>query len=107
MPKGEKKTFTLNPSILWADFKDALQMFWAVIRGKYPAPIKSIVWTVLGMLYFVVPIDTLPEAVFMIIGYGDDLLVIAYVLNKIRPDIEAYREFVRQQKKVIKNEKDI
>lgn len=104
MPKQEDRTFTLNPSVLLADFKGAAQMFWAVIRGKYPAPVKSIIWAVLGLIYFIVPIDAIPEAVFTIFGFGDDILVIAYVLNKMRPDIQAYLSYVRR-KKVTKNEK--
>lgn len=97
-------SFSINPFVLWGDFKGALAMFWAVARGKYPAPVKSLLWALAGLVYLIVPIDALPEAVFLLLGFTDDLLVAAYVLNKMRPDIEKYK---RAQKKVSKNEKAV
>ncbi len=33
--------------------------------------------------YFVLPIDLLPEAILGVVGYADDVVLTAYVLNKI------------------------
>jgi uncharacterized membrane protein YkvA (DUF1232 family) len=97
-------SFSISPFVLWGDFKGALAMFWAVARGKYPMPVKSILWAFAGFVYLLLPIDALPEAAFLLLGFTDDLLVLAYVLNKMRPDIENYK---RAQKKVIKDEKTV
>ena len=102
MQKGN--SFSVSPFVLWGDFKGALAMFWAVARGKYPLPVKSLLWALAGLVYLIVPIDALPETVFLLLGFTDDLLVLAYVLNKMRPDIEKYK---RAQKKVIKDEKAV
>ena len=97
-------SFSISPFVLWGDFKGELAMFWAVARGKYPMPVKSIIWALAGFVYLLIPIDALPEAAFLLLGFTDDLLVLAYVLNKMRPDIENYK---RAQKKVIKDEKTV
>jgi len=99
MAQNGSKKFTLNPFVLWRDLKGAFLMFSAVIRGRYPPPVRSIIWAVLGLLYFILPFDLIPESVFLFLGLGDDLLVLAYVLNKIRPDVEAYKKFSEGQKK--------
>ncbi len=102
MKQGSK--FTVSPFVLWGDFKGALAMFLAVARGKYPIPLKSALWALAGMIYLLIPIDALPEAAFLLLGFTDDLLVLAYILNKMRPDIEKYK---RAQQKVIKDEKTV
>jgi uncharacterized membrane protein YkvA (DUF1232 family) len=100
--------FSVNPAVLYRDLKDAMAMFWAVARGKYPPPVRSLLWALLFMLYFILPFDFLPEALFLLLGFGDDLLLLVYVLNKIRPDIENYRKFTEKKDKKrgkLKNEK--
>ncbi|MDR1123300.1 MAG: DUF1232 domain-containing protein [Elusimicrobiota bacterium] len=83
--------FSVNPVVLYRDLRDAFAMFWAVMRRKYPLPWRSVLWFLLFALYFIVPFDAVPEAVFLILGFSDDLLLLVYVLNKMRPDIDNYR----------------
>lgn len=106
----EDKKFTVSPTALFRDLKDSCGMFFAVIRGKFKVRLSSVIWCLLGVLYFILPLDFLPEAFFSLLGFGDDLLVLIYILNQIRPDIERYRQFKLAQKEIKKeekNEKDI
>lgn len=36
---------------------------------------------ILGIIYIVAPIDFLPEAILPIVGFGDDLLVLAKIMR--------------------------
>lgn len=96
--------FTINPTVLLMDLKDIAAMFWAVIRGKYPMPKRSLIWFFIGVIYFLLPLDFVPEIFFAVLGFTDDILVLVFVINKMRPDIEDYRAF-REKKDKIKYEK--
>lgn len=100
-----KNDFSVNPLVLYKDIKDALAMFWAVIRLRFPVPWRSVIWSVLFLLYFLLPLDIVPELLFTALGLGDDLLFLVFVINKMRPDIERYRTFRDYQKGKISNEK--
>lgn len=95
MEADNKTKFTINPIKLWRDFKDALGMFLTSLRGKYPLPKKSLLWLILFLVYAVIPFDLIPDPLISLLGLGaaDDLLVLAYVLNKMSPDLEKYRYF--------------
>ncbi len=49
---------------------------------------------VVGIAYFIMPFDFLPEAIFGPIGYMDDLAVAAYILNQFvnQEDADLVRE---------------
>lgn len=102
----EKNKFSINPIVLFKDLKDFVAMVFAALRGKFKIKLSTICWTLLGIFYFVLPLDFVPEAFFTFLGLGDDLLVLIYILNQIRPDIERYRQF-RLDQKEINNEKNI
>lgn len=97
--------FSVNPIVLLRDFKDLFGMFFAAIRGKFKIRLSSIVWTLLGAFYFILPLDFMPEALYTFLGLGDDLLFLVYILNQIRPDIERYRQFKLENKR--KNDEKI
>ncbi len=104
---GDGGAFSVNPIVLFADLKDMAAMFWYVLRGRYPLPKRSLIWALIGAGYFVLPIDALPEIIFSFLGFTDDILVLIYVINKMRPDIEKFRVFRKQEdKKKVKYEKD-
>ena len=103
---NEQNRFTINPVVLLRDFKDFFGMIFAALRGKFKIRLSTICWALLGIFYFLLPLDFVPEAFFTLLGLGDDLLVLIYILNQIRPDIERYRQFKLEQKGE-NNEKDI
>jgi uncharacterized membrane protein YkvA (DUF1232 family) len=67
----------------------------AMARGTYrELPWTSLVMVVAGLMYFVNPLDMVPD---FIIGAGlvDDVAVIAFVLNAIRGDLDKFRAWER------------
>ena len=104
--KNQENKFSINPFVLAKDLKDSLGMFFAAVRGKFKIRLSSIIWVFFALLYIIIPVDLIPEAVLNVFGLGDDLMVFVFILNQIRPDIERYRQFKLAQKEEI-NEKDL
>jgi len=77
-------------------FKDDLQTLICLLRdwstGKYTdVPSHTILLVVAALLYFLSPIDTIPDF-FGAIGFTDDAAVVLFVLNAIKNEISHYRE---------------
>ncbi|MRX73849.1 DUF1232 domain-containing protein [Bacillus lacus] len=61
--------------------------------GEYPHfPKKSVILITAGILYFVTPIDLIPDFLFGI-GLLDDAAVLAFVVNEISKDLAEYKEW--------------
>lgn len=61
------------------------------ITGRYKGiPIGSIIMITLALLYFVSPIDIIPDFI-PVAGYLDDAIVIGLVLKQVRADLEVYK----------------
>ncbi|MEG1723780.1 MAG: YkvA family protein [Anaerovoracaceae bacterium] len=68
-----------------------LHMVVDALKGEYKnLPMKSIVGITAGVLYFVSPIDLIPDIVPMA-GQMDDVGVLIWVLNAVHRDIEKYK----------------
>jgi uncharacterized membrane protein YkvA (DUF1232 family) len=69
------------------------------VKGRYKVvPKKSIAMIIVAIVYFVFPIDLIPD--FLLgLGFIDDVAVLGFVISQISKDIEKYR--------VWKLEKDI
>jgi uncharacterized membrane protein YkvA (DUF1232 family) len=68
----------------------------AMARGSYrKMPWTSTVMVIGALLYFVNPLDMVPD---FILGAGlvDDVAVIAFVLNALRGDLDAFRSWEQQ-----------
>jgi uncharacterized membrane protein YkvA (DUF1232 family) len=73
------------------DFFALLRMLKASFQGSYTGvPWKSIVSAVGAILYFVNPLDVIPDF-FAGAGFFDDLSVFGFVLAMIRVDLDAFR----------------
>ena len=80
--------------------KDALQKIWyelqALIRlikawlsGKYKTPWKTVLFSVAAIIYFVNPLDFIPDLI-PFFGFLDDASIIAFVIKSIRTDIKNF-----------------
>jgi uncharacterized membrane protein YkvA (DUF1232 family) len=66
-------------------------------------PVGSIIAIVSALIYFVSPIDLLPDSI-PVLGYIDDAAVIAFVWNMVEDDVEEYKKWQEQNgKRVIKD----
>ena len=78
-------------------FKDDLQTLICLVRdwskGKYTAvPARTIVLVVAALLYFLSPLDTIPDFLGAV-GFTDDAAVILFVLNALKNEISNYRNW--------------
>ncbi len=64
---------------------------WA--RREYRAvPWRSVLYAVAALLYFVNPVDLIPDALAGL-GFVDDVAVVGAVVNAIRKDLERFRRW--------------
>lgn len=88
-------------SVLYQIFEDFLLLFRLVkawVLGDYKqVPRKTIFWAVMAILYFLSPLDFIPD--IFPGGYIDDIAVISYILKKIKGDLEQFSGWENEQKK--------
>lgn len=78
---------------LRSDVPVLLRLVRAWGRKDYRAiPWKSLVSVVAALLYFVSPVDLLPDLI-PLIGFVDDAAVVAFVLKSLKTDIDAFRDW--------------
>ncbi len=58
---------------------------------------KTKAWIISALLYFISPIDVIPDAI-PVVGYADDALYVAWVLHIIDDEIQAYKKFLEDAK---------
>lgn len=70
--------------------KTFLRMVKAYRNGEYNMlPWKSLLSIVAGLVYFVMPLDLVPDFV-PVLGFLDDFTIIIWIFNSFRSDIEAF-----------------
>jgi uncharacterized membrane protein YkvA (DUF1232 family) len=84
-----------------ADVKDHLivliRLVKAYANGTYrEVSIKGIVGTIAALIYFVAPLDFIPD--FLIIGIVDDVAILVWVYNNYKREIDAFLKWEEQNK---------
>lgn len=74
---------------------EELQLMFSLIKdwlsGAYrEVPKGSIVAILAGLIYFISPIDVIPDFI-PIAGYIDDVFVLGLVINQVRADLHKYK----------------
>ena len=77
------KSALKNVRVLYALFKDT-------VNGKYKLPPASVAMIGGGLLYFILPVDLIPDFI-PVIGYLDDLAVLTTIMNSLHTEIREYR----------------
>ncbi|MEC7278038.1 MAG: YkvA family protein [Bdellovibrionota bacterium] len=81
--KDQFKTF-------WDDLKILLNLLKDTATGKYkPKSKKNILLIILGLLYFLSPLDLVPD--LLIGGFLDDAAVLAWIVTKVQDEITHYK----------------
>jgi len=71
------------------------------INGSYTeVPATTIVSILVALLYFLSPVDIIPD-IIPSIGYIDDAVVIMFIISAIEADLDAFKEWERQQKSIL------
>lgn len=73
--------------------KVILRMVKSYVSGRYRVmPWKSVVLLVAGLIYFVTPLDLIPDFI-PVVGLVDDISIIAFIFRSLRQDIDNYLEW--------------
>ncbi|WP_223702474.1 YkvA family protein [Sutcliffiella deserti] len=74
----------------WDNLKTMMELIKAYIKGDYRnIPYGSLVLIVGAIIYFVMPIDAVPDVLFAL-GFTDDAAVIALTLRKVKKDLDKF-----------------
>ncbi|MEQ9440083.1 MAG: YkvA family protein [Cyclobacteriaceae bacterium] len=77
--------------------KEQVNTFVRMIRayqtGDYNhTPWKSLLLITAGIIYFVSPLDLIPDFI-PVLGFMDDITVLLWILNSVRKDVDKYEEW--------------
>jgi uncharacterized membrane protein YkvA (DUF1232 family) len=80
-----------------ADLAATWRMIRAYLRGDYrDVRLRNVLAVVTGVLYFLTPIDLIPD-VFLLLGLTDDVLVVSLVFTVLRRELAGFRVWERQR----------
>ena len=78
---------------VFSDFTTFLRLVQSWARGRYrQAPWKTIAMVLGAILYFMSPIDAIPD-IIPVLGFMDDAFIIAWVMRSVRKDVQRFREW--------------
>src|SRR5437773_55205 len=78
---------------VWESLMSLCRMLRAWAKGDYKGlPWKTIVTAMAAALYFLDPLDVVPDFIPGI-GYLDDAVILGFVVNSIRSDLEKYLQW--------------
>ncbi len=82
----------------WEKLQLLLEVFQAWIKGEYKEiPKGSIILIIAAVLYFVSPIDLVPDFIVGL-GFFDDAAVIGFTLKQISEDLERFKAWKTSRK---------
>ncbi|MFA6278158.1 MAG: YkvA family protein [Pedobacter sp.] len=86
---------------IWDQLLLLFEVAKAYSNGSYTAiPKGSIVAIVGGLLYFISPLDLIPDFIAGL-GFVDDALILSLVYKQVAKDLEKYLSWKAAQKKII------
>jgi uncharacterized membrane protein YkvA (DUF1232 family) len=78
---------------VWHDLTTFLRLLRSWATGKYKLlPWKSLSLVIAAVLYFMSPIDAIPDFLPGL-GFIDDVFIIGWVMRHIRRDVENFRQW--------------
>jgi len=78
-----------------------LRLAKAGVSGRYlRLPKRTLVAALAALIYFVNPVDLIPDVV-PVLGFADDAAVVGWVLGRIRQDLDAFRAWEMGESDVI------
>lgn len=98
MKKAKSREKLTGPlADLWENLRTAFRLLQAYFNKKYTTiPWASIVLVVGSVIYFVSPIDLMPDW-FPLAGFIDDAAVLVFVLRQINTDLQRFLEWENEQ----------
>ena len=93
----------LSPNTIFTDVRTFFSMARAIVKGQYKMPWKTFFWVALCAVYFLSPIDVLPDIV-PLLGFADDGAFMVFVLLLVHQDLIAFRQSQIQDSTVVEAE---
>ena len=75
----------------------------AIVTGHYKMPWGTFLWLVIFVIYFISPIDTLPD-VLPLLGFADDGAFLIFVLLLLHKELNNFRQTQQKQATIIEAE---
>ena len=75
---------------IWNYFGLLFSMLADSFNSKYPVPKKTVLVITFSLLYLISPVDFLPD-VIPLLGFADDIALLAFAFNLIKDDLENYK----------------
>ncbi|AKB75102.1 DUF1232 domain-containing protein [Methanosarcina lacustris Z-7289] len=73
---------------------DDLELLFSMLADsfnkKYPVPKKTALVLTFALLYLISPVDIIPD-IIPLLGFADDVAVLAFAFSLIKDDLENYR----------------
>ncbi|CAH0345867.1 YkvA family protein [Bacillus sp. CECT 9360] len=89
--KAKKNELTLKG--VWGRLQTMFNMLKAWAKGEYrEIPYRSLFMILLSVVYFVSPIDVIPDFLFGL-GILDDVALIGFVISQVDKDLETFLEW--------------
>ncbi len=79
-----------NHRKVWNYLELLFSMLLDSFNRKYPMPKKTVAVVTFALLYLISPIDISPD-ILPLLGFVDDVAVLAFAFNFIKDDLEDYR----------------
>jgi len=92
-----------NPLVILNDIKTFFVMCRAIITGHYKMPWGVFIWLIVFVIYFLSPIDALPD-VLPLLGFADDGAFLIFVLLLLHKELVNFNQFQEKQKTIIEAE---
>jgi uncharacterized membrane protein YkvA (DUF1232 family) len=97
--KAKKNELTLRS--VWGRLQTMFDMLKAWAKGDYrQIPYRSLFMILLSVIYFVSPIDAIPDFLFGL-GILDDTALLAFVISQVDKDLEAFKQWEENKSNVI------
>jgi len=101
--EGLKKAATNKGALsnIWDQLQLLFELAKDYAKGNYTAISKgSIVAVIAGLLYFISPLDLIPDFIIGL-GFVDDAFVLSLVYKQLAKDLEKYQKWKDSQKTII------
>lgn len=85
-----------NLSKIWDELQALIRLIKAWLSGKYKTPWKTILFSIAALIYFVNPLDFIPD-IIPLFGFLDDATFIAFVIKSIRTDIHKFLNWEKME----------
>ncbi len=80
---------------IWDSLQTLFSLLKDSISGNYQGlQSKALLLTLAGIVYFVTPIDIIPEFIFGL-GLLDDAVILGWIISQLSSELEAYRSWQR------------